>query len=92
MSAQTAEAGHIWGLDEADHGLSHLKSDSDVSACLLPFLTAIGWRGDPRHVAQSLPHFHKVDDLHRLRAVLANLHYPSRAAEARLNEIDARLG
>ena len=91
MTGGTLEAWDPWTVSDDDHGLAHLKSESDVSACLLPLLTAIGWRGDPRHVAQALPHFHKVEDLQRLRAVLANLHYASRAERACLDDLDPRL-
>ena len=71
--------------------LAHLKTDSDLSACLVPLLTVMGWRGDPRHIAEALPHFQKVDQMARLRAVLAHLNYRSRRRPTRLRDIDPRL-
>ncbi len=72
-------------------GLSNLKTDSEISACLLPLLAVLGWRGDPRHVAEALPHFTKIEDMGRLRAVLGNLNYASRKEKIALKELDPRL-
>ena len=91
MSDVTRDVRDLWAMDGDDHGLARLKSESDVSACLLPFLTVLGWRGDPRHVAEALPHFLKIDDMARLRAVLANLRFATRCERTRLADIDRRL-
>ncbi len=76
---------------EANRDLSHLTGDSHVANCLFPVLEALGWHGSTRHVAEALPHFHKVDDLERLRTVLANLHIATQKTSARLHDLDPRL-
>ncbi|MBI2236071.1 MAG: ATP-binding cassette domain-containing protein [Magnetospirillum sp.] len=64
---------------------------SDLAACLLPLLKALGWKGDPRHVAESLPHFANDLDLTGLRNVMANLNYSSRPERLTLDSLDPRL-
>ncbi len=43
--------------------------------CLLPLLTALGWRGEERYLMESLPHFDEVEDIDDLRSVLARLNF-----------------
>lgn len=71
--------------------LGGFSAASDLAACLLPLLKALGWKGDPRHVAESLPHFANELDLTGLRNVMAQLNYSSRPARVDLAEIDSRL-
>ncbi len=88
-----ARAAADQGLDPGEDAsaLSHLAQDSDIAACLVPLLTVMGWRGDPRHIAEALPHFHKVDDITRLRSVLANLDFVSHWQKIDLRDLDPRL-
>ena len=62
----------------AQNALGGFSAASDLAACLLPLLKALGWKGDPRHVAESLPHFANDLDLTGLRNVLATLNFSSR--------------
>ncbi|OJX81330.1 MAG: lantibiotic ABC transporter [Magnetospirillum sp. 64-120] len=71
--------------------LGGFSAASDLAACLLPLLKALGWKGDPRHVAESLPHFANDLDLTGLRNVMAQLNYSSRPVRVTLDEIDSRL-
>ncbi|MBI2239589.1 MAG: ATP-binding cassette domain-containing protein [Magnetospirillum gryphiswaldense] len=71
--------------------LGGFSAASDLAACLLPLLKALGWKGDPRHVAESLPHFANDLDLTGLRNVMAQLNYSSRPVRVSLDEIDSRL-
>lgn len=71
--------------------LGGFSAASDLAACLLPLLKALGWKGDPRHVAESLPHFANDLDLTGLRNVMAQLNYSSRPLRVSLDEIDSRL-
>jgi len=75
----------------AQNALGGFSAASDLAACLLPLLKALGWKGDPRNVAEALPHFANDLDLTGLRNVMANLNYSSRPVRARVEEIDARL-
>jgi ATP-binding cassette subfamily C protein/ATP-binding cassette subfamily C protein LapB len=93
----TAASG--WGR-RADHAmLSRLTQDSlggfaassDLASCLVPLLRALHWMGDPRHVAEALPHFADDLDITGLRNTMANLNYSSRPERVRLNRIDPRL-
>lgn len=71
--------------------LGGFSAASDLAACLLPLLKALGWKGDPRHVAESLPHFANDLDLTGLRNVMAQLNYSSRPLRVKVGEIDKRL-
>lgn len=72
-------------------GLGGFIAASDLAACLPVLLRALGWRGNPRHVAEALPHFAETLDLTGLRNVMATLGYRSRGERLRLNALDSRL-
>ncbi len=60
--------------------------------CLKPLLDALGWRGEERHLLESLPHFDNVDDIETLRSVLARMNYETTSRRAKLSELtDHRL-
>lgn len=71
--------------------LSALRDQTDLSHCILPLLNALHWRGDPRHVAEALPHFIDNIDITSFRNILATLHFGSRSVSIRLAQIDQRL-
>lgn len=60
-------------------------------ACLIPLLNAFGWRGDPRHVAEAVPHHANEFDLEGFRNVLANLNLQTTPHRIAQNEIDPDL-
>ncbi len=64
---------------------------SPFAACLMPLLDALGWRGDPRHIVEALPHFAANLDLEALRNVLAELSYVTKPTRAKLHKVDPRL-
>ena len=64
---------------------------SDVAGCLMPLLSALGWRGEARQLAEALPHFTDTLTVAGLRHVLANLNYASHATPGHLGDIDPRL-
>ncbi len=72
-------------------GLGGFQAFSDVAALLVPLLNALGWRGNPRAVAEALPHFADTLDIEGLRGVLANLNYTTAAVRVSLAELDSRL-
>lgn len=71
--------------------LGGFKVVSDVAACLVPLLKALGWRGDPRHIAEALPHFADSFGVEDLQTVLANLGYSCRSARIPLADINPEL-
>lgn len=74
------------------HGrIGDFQALSPFAACLMPLLSALGWRGDPRHVVEALPHFAPYLDLDGLRNVLAELSYISRPVAKRIGEVDSRV-
>lgn len=75
----------------AQNALGGFSAASDLAACLLPLLKALGWKGDPRNVAEALPHFANDLDLTGLRNVMANLNYSSRPERLAIEQIDPRL-
>jgi ATP-binding cassette, subfamily C, bacterial LapB len=75
----------------AHNVLGGFSAASDLAACLMPLLRALKWKGDPRHVAEALPHFANDLDLTGLRNVMANLNYSSRPERLLLATVDQRL-
>ena len=70
--------------------LGGFETISSFAACLIPLLTALDWRGDPRRLAEALPHFASSIDLVGFRNVLADLGYATRKHSERLHRIDPR--
>ncbi len=94
ISAQpkaTAQAIEQYQQHLAHNALGGFSAASDLAACLLPLLKALGWKGDPRNVAEALPHFANDLDLTGLRNVMATLNYSSRPERVTVDEIDPRL-
>jgi ATP-binding cassette subfamily C protein LapB len=71
--------------------MAGLKEATDLSNCVLPLLEALNWRGDPRHVAEALPHFINNIDITSFRNIMATLHYESRPVRLRAGRVDPRL-
>lgn len=71
--------------------MGDFEAISPFAACLMPLLDALGWRGDPRHIAEALPHFAADLDLDALRNVLAELGYATRLEHAKPRKVDPRL-
>lgn len=55
-----------------------------LAACVIPFLSALDWRGDARQVAEALPHAVEEIDLVDFRNVMARLGLSVHTAEMRL--------
>jgi ATP-binding cassette subfamily C protein/ATP-binding cassette subfamily C protein LapB len=72
----------------ADGGGRHA---AEFVACLIPLLNARGWRGDPRHVAEAVPHFASDFDLEGFRNALANLNLTTTPQRTRQDRIDPDL-
>lgn len=74
-----------------DRDIGGFLGVSDIAACLTPLLSALNWSGEPRQLAEALPHF--TDDLTvaGLRQVLANLNIASHAKVRQLRDLDVRL-
>lgn len=64
---------------------------SPFASCLIPLLTALGWRGNLRALFESLPHFADTLDLTEFRNSLAHLHYKTVRSTATVGDIDERL-
>ncbi|MDX2102180.1 MAG: ATP-binding cassette domain-containing protein [Alphaproteobacteria bacterium] len=71
--------------------LGGFRALTDVAACLVPLLESLHWRGDPRQVAEALPHFADSLDLVSLRNVMAHLEYRSSGVRTRMGAVDPRL-
>ncbi|MCZ8312563.1 MAG: ABC transporter transmembrane domain-containing protein [Magnetospirillum sp.] len=71
--------------------LEAFQAHSPFTACLMPLLNALGWRGDPRVIVEALPHFAANLDLDGLRNVLAELSFATKPYKKRPDEIDPRL-
>ncbi len=75
-------------ISSALHGL---RDKTDLSNCLIPLLKAINWRGHPRHVAESIPHFLDSLDITSFRNIFANLRFESWPIEIAIRKLDLRL-
>lgn len=71
--------------------LGGFKALTDFANCLLPLLDGLGWRGEPRHVVEALPHSADSLDLAGLRDAMANLRFKSRPVRVSLRRLDPRL-
>jgi ATP-binding cassette subfamily C protein/ATP-binding cassette subfamily C protein LapB len=71
--------------------LGGIADASDLATCLMPLLKALGWKGDPRHALESLPHFANELDITALRNTMATLNYSSRPERVKLRKLDRRL-
>jgi len=67
------------------------NAESPFASCLIPLLTALGWRGDVRGLFEALPHFANSLDLTEFRNTLAQLHYKTVQSSACISQIDERL-
>lgn len=72
--------------------LSFISNDERLSgcavgSCLKPLLDALGWRGEERHLMESLPHLEQADNIETLRAVLAQLNYDTQPRRSSLKGI-----
>jgi len=77
--------------DAVRAALASLRETTDLANCLMPLLDALIWRGDPRHVAEALPHFINNIDITSFRNILATLHFESRPIDLRIKDLDPRL-
>lgn len=78
--------------DAFEAGKLHaVEGANDLTACLVPLLSALGWRGNARSLAEALPHFVDDLDISAFRNTLAHLNYRTRAARTRFSAIDPRL-
>ena len=75
----------------SDARISELVPDCDLGACLPVLLRALGWRGNPRRIAEALPHFTDDLDLTALRNSMAILGYAGSPEPVGLADVDPRL-
>lgn len=83
-------AGSSVMVPQVPAALASLRTKTDLAGCVMPLLEALEWRGDPRHVAESIPHFIDALDLTSFRNILAHLHYESRPLSMNLKRLDPR--
>ncbi|GEO80895.1 peptidase domain-containing ABC transporter [Pararhodospirillum oryzae] len=99
--AQARPTGPSWGAPPRELGISDaaitagtlggFRAKSDLAACLLPLLRALKWAGNPRQIAEALPHFADTLDITGLRNTMAQLGYRSDLFRTRACDIDPRL-
>lgn len=80
VSEKFADAIRADRLEEIDH-------ISEYAACVIPLLTALGWRAYQRDLLEALPHFVDHIDLVDLRNLLVALGYESDARRVVLNKL-----
>lgn len=91
VDGEISEAGAEEEIGTGHNLLAGVKHATDLSNCLVPLLEAMHWQGDPRHVAEALPHFLDEIDVTAFRNAMATLQFESRPFETRLDVIDPRL-
>ncbi len=67
------------------------EEESDLSICLLPLLYAVGWRGQPRELADAMPHLVKRLDITALCQIMASLELFPKHLDGHLARLDYRL-
>jgi ABC-type bacteriocin/lantibiotic exporter with double-glycine peptidase domain len=94
--AQSFPDARLSGRDAQQQLYSHFAGGNederlhccDVGSCIKPLLEAMGWRGEARHLMESLPHFEDVDSIEAVRAVFARLNYETSARQETLANIN----
>lgn len=78
---------------EALSAIIHHQFDeeSDLSICLLPLLDAVKWQGQPRGLAEAIPHLVKSMDITVLCHTMANLGLFPKHLNGHLAQLDYRL-
>lgn len=66
-------------------------NDSDLSRCLLPLLTSLGWTGSSREFSQALPHLADHVDISYFFGAMVNLGYKARYFGKNFKGFDKRL-
>lgn len=80
------------GLDaRSNDWFGAFQALSEFANCLLPLVESLGWRGEPRQLAEALPHFVEDLDIEGFRNALANLGYTSHPLRVRQDRIDPTL-
>ncbi|WP_420476803.1 peptidase domain-containing ABC transporter [Noviherbaspirillum sp. ST9] len=69
----------------------HFEVPSDLSRCLMPLLKALDWQGQPRHLAEAMPHLPRELDLSGFCSLLSNLELLPRHFHSSLATLDERL-
>lgn len=67
------------------------SEESDLSVCLVPMLSALGWQGNARDMAEALPHLVPRLDVSNFCAVMANLQWMPKHFPLGLSSLDSRL-
>ena len=67
------------------------EEESDLSICLLPLLHAVGWQGQPRELADAMPHMVKRLDITALCSIMASLELFPKHLDGHLARLDYRL-
>lgn len=67
------------------------EEESDLSLCLLPLLKAHEWQGQPRQLADAMPHMAKNMDITVLCSIMANLELFPKHLDGHLASLDSRL-
>ncbi|WP_449235320.1 peptidase domain-containing ABC transporter [Azospirillum doebereinerae] len=83
--AEPIKAAH----DDSDALRRRLSESSEVGACMIPLLDALGWRGGPLALAEALPHFSEVQTVEELCDIFQRLHFEGRSLRVDLATIDA---
>jgi len=65
--------------------------ESDFSICLLPLLKSLQWQGQPRELAEAMPHLVSRMELSGLCSVMANLDLFPKHLDGNLARLDPRL-
>ncbi len=65
--------------------------ESDLSLCLYPLLTALGWVGQPRALVEAMPHLNVSMDITAFCSITHNLKYTSRRSMASMADMQPAL-
>jgi ATP-binding cassette subfamily B protein len=71
--------------------LATFRQPGDLAACQPVLLRALGWRGSPRDMAETLPYFTDTLDVTGLENSMSQLGYQSSHTACQLAELDSRV-
>ena len=78
-------------MNKVDEKCAEVEEHPPLTKCLIPLLKALKWRGNKRHLKESMPHISLIYTVPMFCDVLKNLNYTHKIIEIKLKSLDDRL-
>ncbi|MEM7236694.1 MAG: peptidase domain-containing ABC transporter [Pseudomonadota bacterium] len=71
----------------SDSGIPGIEFTTAYEVCLRPYVEALGWTGDDRHIAEVLPYIDSIEDLGTFRTVVSRLGFATKIHRLTLDSL-----